>query len=121
VIRVIRIVGESYDLESGQKLANGIILSNGVSEFMLHVDDEVIIRLLEMQKESTTGEPFVRPPPSPEVVQDFPEPLVLEDVHEEYGVVARTFGQEEYFEKPELGEVRSSEDYSDPGTGVASL
>lgn len=51
-IRVTRIMGESFDLETGHQLPKSIVLTNGVKEIPVFVDDDVALAVIEMM----TGE-----------------------------------------------------------------
>ena len=49
MIRVKKVIGESIDLETGASTNKGIVLTNGVSEIIVEVDDatiEAILRLI---------------------------------------------------------------------------
>jgi hypothetical protein len=53
MIRVVRIAGESFDLETKKEMPKALILSNGAREFALYVDDESAREVLQMMLETT--------------------------------------------------------------------
>jgi hypothetical protein len=48
MIRVKRVIGESIDLETGATTGKGIVLTNGVSEMAIEVDDAAIEGVLRL-------------------------------------------------------------------------
>jgi len=132
MIRVVRIAGESYDLESGEELPKALVLSNGVREFSLHVDDMTAQAVVEMMAESQAlrnqntisktstvkvpsngGTPAqtVSSPPTPEPALQKLGSIIVDDLPED--VPADEPEDEEVYEP--------GEEYSDPTTGVSSL
>lgn len=55
-VTVTRIVGESYDLETGLAINAGIVLSNGVNETVVEVNEAVIKSVLSLWAESKNVE-----------------------------------------------------------------
>lgn len=51
MIRVTKILGESYDLETGAETKKGLILSNGISEVAVEVSDEAVDRVITLMAE----------------------------------------------------------------------
>ena len=51
MIKLVSIVGESYDLETGNELPKSIVLTNGIRQLSIPVSDEVIKDILMMEME----------------------------------------------------------------------
>jgi hypothetical protein len=126
VIKVVRIAGESYDLETGSELSKAIVLSNGAREISIHVDDNIIGEIVQMMTEAQGGtlpmgpsKPQVPQPTGgngglepPDVKSPSP-PLVKPKVKLEAELAAA--------EAAVSGEeFEPGEEYDDPGTGAAS-
>lgn len=143
MIRVIRIAGESFDLVSGEQLPKALILSNGVREYPLYVDDETAHFVLQMMVEpSSAGDsvgtdradrdsPAHAPLESPLFKTDEEGRTVVPEGRHGYAVledsepepVASVVDLPEELEEPVLDDedYEPGEEYSDPATGVGSL
>ena len=67
-IVIKRLVGESYDFESGREMSKGFLLSNGVSERTVEATDAQINTVLELYAELAAGgseQPTTRAPTGP--------------------------------------------------------
>ncbi len=120
MIRIVRLAGESYDLETGTQLPKALILSNGVREFALHVDDDTAMAVVHMMAEGQqaldeavaeakvpgngSGEPIEEPPRLREVEPPTMASVVDDEAEEEDSL-----------------EREPGEEYNDPATGVGSL
>jgi len=51
MIRVVRISGESIDLETGKELPKSLVLSNGLREISITVSDEIVQEVIRLQVE----------------------------------------------------------------------
>lgn len=71
MISVVRIVGEAFDIETGQYASKALVLSNGENEVHVPVRDDVVnavLHLVDHSPENTkAGDPM---PPPPEVVME---------------------------------------------------
>lgn len=121
MIRVVRLAGESFDLETGAQLPKALILSNGMREFSLHVDDETAMAVVQMmaelealhRKKAEPGNGAKPAPQEPEL--EVAQPPVAESQLWPSTVDAP---EDEDFSE----EVREpGEEYNDPATGVGSL
>lgn len=54
MIKVVRISGESFDLESGKEIPKALVLSNGIREILIPVDEEIIVQVIQMTTETST-------------------------------------------------------------------
>jgi hypothetical protein len=126
VIKVVRIAGESYDLETGAEMPKALVLSNGVREVSIHVDDSVINEVVQMMQESPSAPaPIAAPvePPggngglelpdvdlqTPRISTTQPRPAV--NLEAEIAAAEATVAGEGF---------EPGEEYDDPGTGAAS-
>jgi hypothetical protein len=121
MIRVVRIAGESYDLETGATRSKELVLSNGYREVSLPVEDEaiqaVLLMMAEIRGETQLREEAPEPPSAPEgnggraphvIVELVDDILVKDEAHAAY--------------EPEMeDEYEPGEEYNDPATGVESL
>ena len=112
MIFVSRIVGESYDLQTGKELPKALVLSNGTYEHTLYVDDKTVQAIISLGKTTvSTQKPVVIPPEDAEA----PE-------HSEVRLSPRLMPQP--VEAPVENIAQDDgpgADYDDPTTGVASL
>jgi len=111
MIRVTRIAGESYDLESGRSLPKALVLSNGVRELQVFVDDEVAVQVLQLM-ELVEAAPVQAAKPQPKIQPKAKAPAEP---------VMATIGDEEDNSNVELDGSEPGEEYSDSATGAASL
>lgn len=132
MIRVVRIAGESFDLENQEQLPKALILSNGKREFPLYVDDDTAKAVLEMMRESVLERPRKvevpspekpvipnKPKPEPAVVHQFPPKKPASNKAPPMAsVVDAPEPEEEEFE--DAG-AEPGEEYNDPATGAESL
>jgi hypothetical protein len=127
MIQVTRITGESFDFVTKQELPKALVLSNGIRDVSLHVDDEtariIVEMLLESEAASHTkgrgGNGATSPKPKEvyaPVYQDEPEPPYVPDALEQDLGPTMELGDEE----PEDG-LEPGEEYNDPSTGAGSL
>ena len=79
MIKLIQIVGESYNLETGQETKKALVLSNGIRQLSVEVSDEVIRDLIMMQLEASQAETPSTRAANHVVVQ----PVVVEETSEE--------------------------------------
>lgn len=128
MIRVTRIVGESFDLESGEEKSKAIMLSNGHRELLVHVSDGVIDSLLRMTAEAL-------PPDAPQVPSGngsgVPQPPAKVLSQEEMDSALETQGTDLDFKTDPVfedvpafapePEFEAGEEYDDPSTGTPSL
>jgi hypothetical protein len=94
MIKVVRIAGESFDLETRQGTPKSLVLSNGTRELSIPVGDKVALEVLAMM----TG-PMSAPLASPE--DNFQVEALQEDAPRDVD---------------DLGD-----EYNDPATGAGSL
>lgn len=105
MIHVQRVVGESIDLQTGQQTTKSLVLSNGISEVTIPVDDDSVALVLHLihQKLSSEGhetlldDPKPAPPAAPPSFEEVDQDKVPDDDFE-------------------IGE-----HYREPATGVASI
>jgi hypothetical protein len=75
MIRVVRIAGEAFDIETGAKSSKALVLSNGVNEVHVPVRDDIINAVLHLvyhaPENTKEGDPM--PPPPEVIVQPPPE------------------------------------------------
>lgn len=133
MIRVIRIAGESYDLETGEELPKALILSNGLREFALHVDDETAHAVVQMMAESqeARSQKTVEKAKKVSVPGNGSNPVELvrpahrdglEGLVEDVQPPAMATVVDTPEEEPMDDEgYEPGEEYSDPATGVGSL
>lgn len=140
MIRVVRIAGESYDLETGSEFPKALILSNGIREFALHVDDETIKAVVEMMAEGqmarnqktvakakqvkvpgngSTGPAVPQETPAQEqadvvVYEDQAAQRFVDELREATGEIPADEPEDDTGYEP-------GEEYNDPATGVESL
>ncbi len=138
MIRVIRIAGESFDLESGKEMSKAIVLSNGHRELSVYVDDDIIQGLLQMSAEAVSEAPQI--PQHPGWPKSLPSDngtgaeQPLSTVMDQGGLAdaLATQGTELDFETdpvfeatpsfgPKEPEFEAGEEYDDPSTGTPSL
>lgn len=143
MITITRIAGESYNLQTGEQMPKALILSNGIREYSLYVDDhtakDILSLLLEVSQESTASSAPVGSEPSQEKrkVPSAEDPVIPSHGSRSqiYALEHATYGgpleapqpppmaviegddpdtEEEYGLEP-------GEEYNDPATGAASL
>jgi hypothetical protein len=108
VIKLVSIVGESYNLETGQETKKALVLSNGIRQLTVEVGDEVIRDLIMMQLEAKQ---------TPREVNNIVvQPVVAEEVSEEPADVPTMAA---------VADAPVDEDpgfeYADSSTGTASI
>ena len=105
MIRVVRIAGEAFDIETGVKTSKALVLSNGTNEVHVPVRDDIINAVLHLvyhsPENTKEGDPM---PPPPEVVVEAPEDPMAAAFDEPMGPNLRTPGV-----------------YDDPRSGTASI
>jgi len=125
MIRVVRLTGESYDLESGLELPKALVLSNGIREFSLHVDDSTAMAVVQMMAEDhnrpVEATPVGTPVETPvetlaEKAPGNGSPPRLQEVWE-----GSPYDDTPVDEAPREEELEPGEEYNDPATGVGSL
>lgn len=143
MILIKRIVGESLDLETGEEISRGLLLTNGISEVVVPVDDEFLKTVILLMHEMRGGPPMPEaqpvqetPAPSAVVKNNVPTPqkvpatvapFVMEprpDVMEEHlasGAVADFMGDLESGDFAPEEDFDPGETYEDPDTGVDSI
>jgi len=114
MIKVSRIAGESYDLETGDKILKAIILTNGKREIAIQVSDEVITQILLMERESKGDLQANKPSELKIVTPSFVEQVTFE--HAEPTDIPKDIVEPPFSYDREIGE-----EYNDPDTGVNSL
>lgn len=128
MIRVVRIAGESFDLETKREMPKALILSNGMREYALYVDDDTATAVLGMMldgpkqnvsmstkvPEPTIERPVIPTKPKPVPITTFEKPSRSPSMAEVGGAA------EEEYEDENLG-VEPGEEYNDPATGAESL
>jgi hypothetical protein len=75
MIQVVRIAGESFDIETGKQVSKALVLSNGADEVHVPVREDVIKAVLHLYWHA----PERTKAPEPEVIVDTP---VVEDVRD---------------------------------------
>lgn len=139
MIKIVRIAGESFDLETQQEMPKALILSNGERELSLYVDDDVAKEIIEMMKETAKPaqmrqagyavppgpqrlgnvEAPCRPLPTAKPQTDFepgnPDPIVSVPPMATIEVGGAAL------EPGDNAEIEPGEEYNDPATGAASL
>jgi hypothetical protein len=117
MIAVIRIAGESLDLQTGAEMPKALVLSNGISEYTLFVDDDTARAVIGMQRELEEG--------SEDKASVGPEPTAVEKVKplsKAPAQVATMAVVDDEEERPqEEDELEPGEEYQDSQTGVDSL
>ena len=102
MLRVVRITGESFDLESGGQLPKTVVISNGITELAIPVDDDTAMEILRLGLSEEEEEPqSVAPDPDEYTIPSTPQPERFHLVPDE--------------------PAESGEDYDDPLTGAASI
>lgn len=91
MIKVVRIAGEAFDLETGERASKALVLSNGMDEVHVPVRDDIINAVLHLAYKSRTT------------------PLQEKEAVEE----------EEPLAQPEL--ISERDEYGDPRSGTASI
>lgn len=125
MIRVVRIAGESYDLETGATCSKEVILSNGHREIGLPVDDERVQHLLlmaaevDMLTQLRTADP--EPKPAPKGNGGVEHVKVTVALSDDIGVVDEVEAHSQVYEPEPDEEYEPGEEYNDPTTGVGSL
>jgi len=130
MIKVTRIAGESFDLETKQELPKALILSNGKREYTIYIDDETAKAVVELMMESPAVSEEVkkgngkrsstntRPPaPRPQVS----EPVVIPVTEPAGPPPMATVGDEPEPEMDDNSGFEPGEEYNDPATGAESL
>ena len=124
MIRVTKIVGESFDIDSGKETPKSVVLSNGKREVVIPVGDDVAQAIVGMLVEELEGRLPRTPRPTPTLDEVLSSPDGQEALSKEnYGPdwqeqVSRRPVQPELAENPEDG---PGDEYDDPATGVGSL
>jgi hypothetical protein len=125
MIQVVRIQGESFNLGTGELIPKSLILSNGVRELFLPVDDstaEEVLRMLvecaevgeEVPSISGTVEPGVHKPVSPSAKVDSLHIELVDTPLSEAGETPAVDDKEDDDFEP-------GEEYNDPMTGIGSM
>jgi hypothetical protein len=117
MIFVSRIIGESYDMNTGKEMPKAIALSNGKEEVLLYVDDNIVQALIQMAKKSERAV-VVPPPVDLQVPARRPEPPEDTNVRLNPRLVPQVV---DVPEEPPAQDDGPGADYDDPTTGVASL
>ena len=114
MIKVSRISGESYDLETGDKILKAIVLTNGKREIAIQVSDDVITQILMMERESKGDFQPNKPADLKIVTPNFVEQVTFEP--------AEPVDLPKNIVEPEVNYDREiGEEYNDPDTGVNSI
>lgn len=128
MIRVTKVLGESFDLETKEETPKALILSNGIREFQLYIDDATamaIIAMIQEEKERLSAPLEEEPVPvkkakrklPPEFPPEFSKPK-LEDAPVEVRVATVEEMPEEAYESEDR---EPGEEYNDFLTGAGSL
>jgi hypothetical protein len=132
MIKVTRIAGESYNLETRQEMPKALILSNGKREFAVYVGDDVAEAVLEMMLDSEAparaGKPRVeeptleRPVMPPQLAKPAPKtPPARVHTFEKPPPMAEIGDAPEPEEEDDNSGSEPGEEYNDPATGAGSL
>jgi hypothetical protein len=117
MIKISRIAGESYELETGKRFPKAIVLTNGIREVAIHVPDEIVTQLLQMEAESS-GNPQNVAPRGPSQIEDDDVDRRELSVPVSHTLEDQMSSDEEDFEPAER---EVGEEYNDPDTGAASI
>lgn len=109
MITVIRVTGESYDLETGTQIPKAIVISNGVQELSILVDDDTARKVIGLMMDQ------------PAVSQDMEEPISWPEAQPQVINTAQSGNTQPDAAIHELQEGDPHEIYSEPGTGTASI
>lgn len=128
MIRVVRIAGEGYDLDTGEAHPKSLVLTNGYREVFLPVDDQAVHAVLEMVAEVAAVELKKAPEGNGGLHEHELEKAMAAETHE--GIKDSVAVKLREGCRPVLGELpdepveelyEPGEEYSDPATGVGSL
>jgi hypothetical protein len=100
---VKRILGESFDLESGAKIPKALVISNGTDELNIPIDDDTAMAVVRLMVGDTASKVVERQPHNQGLFADPPTP---------------TF--ETTAAVPVLNGTNNGS-YDDPDSGVASI
>lgn len=123
MIKVTRIAGESFDLETKQEMPKALILSNGKREYAIYVDDETAKAVVELMMESLParavpkngGSSSTNTRPTPE------RPVIPVAEPELAAPEMATVGDAPETEPDDNIGMEPGEEYNDPTTGAESL
>jgi len=121
MIRVTRIIGESFDVETRTETPKSVVLSNGKREVVIPVGDEVAQAIVGMLVEDLESRIPSGPRPTPTLDE------VLSSPDGQEALAKENYGpdwQEQKNRQPELAEIPDEgpgNEYDDPTTGVESL
>ena len=132
MIKVVRIAGESFDLENQREMPKALILSNGEREYSLYVSDEDAKAVLEMMLELTPMVKLEKAPqeaaspkrqaaparkPAPKKVEPAPVHTFEKPTPPQMAEVGGAAEEEE----DENSGFEPGEEYNDPATGAESV
>jgi hypothetical protein len=131
MIKVVRIAGESFDLENQHEMPKALILSNGAEEFSVYVDDETAAAVLKLMlagahpNVSMSTKPAPERPVAPTKAVRPAQVRTFEPVHTHENVgepppMVEVGGSAAEVEE-DTSELEPGEEYNDPATGAESL
>jgi hypothetical protein len=139
MIRVVRLAGESLDLETGTELPKSLVLSNGLREVSIIISDDIAREVVRMQVElkkyvsEHIDNPGVDPDGQPqENVPKSTSPTNIEEAKQQIQRRIQQVTRAQPADPPPLAEVEDSpgddegddgpgSEYEDQNTGTASL
>jgi hypothetical protein len=128
MIRITRVVGESFDLETKTETPKALVLSNGIREFHLYVDDDTALSIIAMIQE--TGEASSKPalvtafsftPDKPGYYVAGRSPLLDQSAKSALPALASVEELPEVAQGAEGGDQGPGDEYNDVLTGAGSL
>lgn len=127
MIKVTRIAGESFDLETKEELPKALILFNGKREYPIYVDDETARAVVEMMMESVPARAVPKNGGSSSTntgpLAGIPEELKkrLDSLEPKGPPPMATVGDAPEPEMDDNSGVDPGEEYNDTATGAESL
>ena len=101
MIVVKRITGESYDLETGEEIPKTLVLSNGIREMAVAIDDETAVEVVKLM----VGRQEPMKPEDPQMGDHELSQLISEEMVKDL----------------ERGDGSAMGEWDDPESGVASI
>lgn len=113
MIRIKKLLGESFDLETGRSSTKSLVITNGTKEAVIEVSEPDAVKVLELMALER-----YRPEPEPKIPAQIPPQMVMvpEDEVEYYG-------GGDYEEEPPVDEddYDPGESYADRRSGASSI
>jgi len=118
MIRVVRIAGEIFDLETKKSTPKALVLSNGIRELSIHIEDDTAVAVIALMKEAELLS-RMRETKAPDVEVNPETGFELAPLPAEGAFLE---GEENTSEKnPDIEQDGPGAEYNDPLTGAGSL